>query len=125
MNTHFDVHSDLIIIQVRLWGPTGDTFARFALDTGATETVVSATTLSHVGYDLRQSTDGVRVRTASGIEIVPRLTLERFAALGQERSGFPVLGLGLPADIDGLLGLDFVRGQELCINYRTGLIALG
>ena len=47
-------------------------------------------------------------------------------ALGQERTNFPLLGHTLPpsASIDGLLGLDFLRGQVLNIDFRQGTISL-
>ena len=60
------------------------------------------------------------------MEFVPRITLDKIVALGQERTHFPVLGHTLPpsAGIDGLLGLDFVRGQTLTVDFRTGTITL-
>ena len=47
-------------------------------------------------------------------------------ALGQERTNFPVLGHTLPpsTSIDGVLGLDFVRGQTLTVDFRTGTSTL-
>ena len=64
--------------------------------------------------------------TGSGVEFVPRVSLDKIVALGQERTTFPVLGHTLPpsAGIDGVLGLDFVRGQTLTVDFRTGTITL-
>ena len=61
-----------------------------------------------------------------GVESVPRLILTRLTALGQHRFGFPVLSHPLPpeAGVDGLLGLDFLRGQLLTLDFRGGLITL-
>ena len=44
----------------------------------------------------------------------------------RERTEFPVLGHTLPpsAGVDGLLGLDFFRGQSLTLNFRTGQATL-
>jgi len=66
------------------------------------------------------------VTTGSGVEFVPRVSLDKIVALGQERTTFPVLGHTLPpsAGIDGVLGLDFVRGQTLTVDFRTGTITL-
>ncbi|MBV9849499.1 MAG: retropepsin-like domain-containing protein [Armatimonadetes bacterium] len=96
------------------------------MDTGATQTVVRTGILARIGYDLAQAPGQVRVTTASGVAFVPLLPLARMETLEQERTNFPVLSLALPhsADIDGLLGLDFIRGQDLRVNYRTGLISL-
>ena len=125
MSTPFDVQGDLIVIPVRLWGPSGELRAVW-LDTGATETVVRLGALARVGYDLSQAPERVPVTTASGREFVPRLALNRFEALEQKRIEFSVLGLTFPpsAGIDGLLGLDFIRGQDMLVSYRTGMITL-
>lgn len=54
------------------------------------------------------------------------MTLSRIRALGQERVEFAVLGHTLPpsAGVDGLLGLDFFRGQSLTLDFRTGHVTL-
>jgi hypothetical protein len=61
-----------------------------------------------------------------GVEFVPRLTIDRLEALGQQRQSIPVLCHTLPptAPVDGLLGLDFIRGQCLTIDFRAGQITL-
>ena len=68
-----------------------------------------------IGYDPAMVPDRFQVTTGSGIEFAPRVRLEKIMALGRERRGFPVLGHTLPsiAGVDGLLGLDFVRGRNL------------
>jgi predicted aspartyl protease len=74
--------------------------------------------------------DGVRDRreitTASGLELAPMITLERLEALGQQRDGFPVLCHILPisAGIEGVLGLDFLRGHRLTRDFHIGLVTL-
>jgi hypothetical protein len=67
-----------------------------------------------------------QVTTGSGVEFVPRLAIARLRALGQERTDFLVLGHTLPssAGVDGLLGLDFLRGQRLTLNFRSGHLTL-
>jgi len=97
-----------------------------ALDTGATATVVNIAMLVAVGYDPALAPTRVQVTTGSGVEYAPRVTLSRILALGQERVDFPVLGHTLPpsAGVDGLLGLDFLRGQSLTVDFRTGHVTL-
>jgi hypothetical protein len=50
----------------------------------------------------------------------------RISSLGQDRTAFPVLAHTLPpsAAVDGVLGLDFLRGHALNIDFRTGQITL-
>lgn len=79
-----------------------------------------------IGYDPATAPDRFQITTGSGIEFVPRITLNKIAALGQERASFPVLCHTLPpsASVDGLLGLDFFRGRSLTIDFRGGQITL-
>lgn len=79
-----------------------------------------------IGYDPSMAPDRVQVTTGSGVEFVPRIQVSRLHALGRERAAFPVLSHTLPpsAGIDGLLGLDFMRGQRLEIDFVRGLVSL-
>jgi hypothetical protein len=67
----FDPQRGLIIVRAELWGPSGSGVLRFALDTGATGTVVNVGLLVAIGYEscaqecdagvhAPQSTDGLR-----------------------------------------------------------------
>jgi len=126
VSSPFDPQQGLIIMRTELWGPTGSAVLRLALDTGATATIVNIAMLVAVGYDPALAPTRVQVTTGSGVEYVPRLTLSRILALGQERVDFAVLGHTLPprAGVDGLLGLDFLRGQRLPVDFRPGHVTL-
>ena len=116
----------LIIIRAELFGPSGSIVLQLALDTGATATMVNVGPLATVGYDPSLVVGRVQVTTGSGVEYVPRIEVTRIKALGQERVGHPVLSHTLPssAGIDGLLGLDFLRGQRLTIDFVRGRLSL-
>jgi predicted aspartyl protease len=122
MSFRFDPEQGLIIVRAELWGPGGSGVLRLALDTGATTTVVNIAMLVAIGCDPALAPDRVQVTTGSGIEFAPRLVLNKISALGQERLEFPVLGHTLPpsAGVDGLLGLDFLRGRSLTIDFGAG-----
>jgi predicted aspartyl protease len=126
MSFAFEPQQGLIIIRAELWGPSGSAVLRLALDTGATGTVVNVGMLVAVGYDPALVPDRIQVTTGSGVEFVPRVILDKLEALGHERTGFPVLCHTLPpsAGVDGLLGLDFFRGQSLTIDFRNGRVTL-
>lgn len=126
MTFPFDPQQGLIVVPAELWGPTGSAVLRLALDTGATATLVNIAMLVGVGYDPALAPTRVQVTTGSGVEYVPRVTLSRIRALGQERVDFGVLGHTLPpsAGVDGLLGLDFFRGQSLTVDFRSGSVTL-
>jgi len=97
---------------------------RLALDTGATSTVVNVAMLVALGYDPALAPDRIQITTGSGVEFAPRVLLQKLAALGLERAPFAVLGRTLPpsAGVDGLLGLDFFRGQVLTLDFRSGRV---
>jgi predicted aspartyl protease len=122
----FDPQQGLIIVNAELSGPSGSAVLRLALDSGATGTVVNVGMLVAIGYDPALIPTRVQITTGSGIEFVPRVILDKINALGHERSRFPVLGHTLPPStgVDGLLGLDFFRGQSLTIDFRAGQVTL-
>lgn len=123
MSFHFDPKEGLIIVPTRLWGPTGDTVVRLALDTGATKSVVNWDVVVLLGYDPAIVSERIQMTTGSGVEFVPEIVIDKIEALGQERRDFPVLCHTLPpsATVDGLVGLDFLRLHRLVLDFRTGL----
>ena len=126
MSLPFAPQSGLIIVGVTIEGPSGSAVLRLALDTGATGTLINVGMLVALGYDPALVPERIQVTTGSGVEFAPRITLDKIVALGHERTHFPVLGHTLPpsASIDGLLGLDFMRGQTLTVDFRTGTLTL-
>ena len=126
MTETFDPRRGLVIVRTELFGPSGSVVLRLALDTGASGTLVNAGLLVAVGYDPALAPTRVQVTTGSGVESVPRVEVSRIEALGQTRTGFIVLAHTLPssASIDGLLGLDFLRGHVLHIDFLQGHITL-
>jgi hypothetical protein len=57
---------------------------------------------------------------------VPAIALEHIKALEQTRQNFLILCHTLPptASVDGVLGLDFFRGQRLVIDLRVGQLSI-
>lgn len=126
MSFPFNAKRGLVIVQVEVSGTSGSAILSLALDTGATATLINQSRLMQLGYDPAAQPDRLQITTGSGVEFVPRIRVSKIAALGQARNDFPVLAHTLPpsAGVDGLLGLDFFRGQELIVNFRTGQISL-
>lgn len=126
MSQGFNAQRGLILIPAELEGPSGIVLPRLALDTGATRTLIAERFLVLAGYVPSQAPTRVRVTTPSGVVWMPQLPVIRLKSLGQERLNFLVLSHALPpsATFDGLLGLDFLRGQTLAIDFRTGQISL-
>jgi aspartyl protease family protein len=126
MNFGFDGQQGLILVDVRVDGPVGSRYMRLALDTGATSTLINVDRLVALGYNPSTATDRSRIITGSGVESVARISVDRMAALGKERTGFVVVAHTLPATagVDGLLGLDFLRERQLCLDFGKGQIEL-
>lgn len=122
----FDAKRGLIVVTAHIVGPTGDARTQLALDTGATTTVIDPALLVSIGYDPASVQERVRFTTGSSVEYAHRLPLDRIQALGQDRSAFPVIAHSLPpsASVRGLLGLDFLRGLDLAVDFRKGEITL-
>jgi len=121
-----DLKQGPIILPVRVSGPTTEYVLRFILDTGATTSMLNRDTAMLLGYDPADGLFSMQITTASGIELVSTIILERLAVLGQERANFPILCHTLPAEagVDGVLGLDFFRGRRLTLDFRVGLVML-
>jgi predicted aspartyl protease len=126
MSAPFDAGQGLIIVPAEVWGGSGNAVLRLAVDTGATSTIINVGPLVAIGYDPALVPDRMQVTTASGVEFAPRIALQRITARGQERTNFPVLAHTLPpsAAVDGLLGLDFLRGLRVTLDFRVGKVTI-
>jgi hypothetical protein len=126
MSFPFDPSQGPVLVKGEISGPTGAANVELLLDTGATASLIRSTVLTSVGYDPDASPDRVQVTMGGGTTTCPRVVLNRLTALGQHRPGFPVLSHALPpeARVDGLLGLDFLRGAVLTVDFRNGRISL-
>lgn len=126
MNIPFDAEEGLIVVRAALTGPAGVRLIRLVLDTGASDTAINAGILIDLGYDIAAAAEHVPVATASGMETAAVVPIQKIIALGQQRTDLAVLTYPFPAelDIDGLLGLDFLREYVLRIDFRAGDIEL-
>lgn len=126
MSFPFNPQRGAVLVDVELFGPTNRVQLRLGLDTGATKTVIGLGILLAAGYDPALATTHVRMTTSSGVVFAPLLSAYRLNALGHDRLNFPVVGHTLPptASMDGLLGLDFIRGHILTLDFVHGKISL-
>jgi predicted aspartyl protease len=122
----FDPNHRLIVISVEVEGPSGSRTLRMALDTGASGTLIRASILESLGYDLTLWVTRVQLTTGSGVVSAPRIIVSRMVAFQEERLDWLLTAHELPpsATIDGLLGLDFFRGRVLTIDFVRGEIEL-
>ena len=107
-------------------GPAATVNATMILDTGATTTFLSLKVLRLIGYDPSMAIGQAQLITGSARfhrspahgQSAPRTGPARDWIAGARRN------LPSSAAADGLLGLDFVRGHVLTIDFPQGQISL-
>jgi len=88
--------------------------------------VVTRALLRTIGYSETAWREQVLIASMNSIQQAPRCVIEEVAALGRRVAGLEVVAHDLPAGLPfvGLLGLDFLRGRRLSIDFRRGEIEL-
>jgi predicted aspartyl protease len=122
----FDPDSPVIVLFVKLSGPKGTRRVKMALDTGATYVLIPHHIAESLGYDPASSRERVPLTTASGVEIVPLITLISVSALGKKIDNIRVVCHDLPptSHIDGLLGLSYFREQRIKLDFVEGILEI-
>lgn len=97
-----------------------------ALDTGATYVLIPHHMAESLGYDPASSRERIPLTTASGVEIVPLITLEPVSVLGKKIDNVRVVCHDLPptSHIDGLLGLSYFRDQRIKLDFVEGILEI-
>jgi predicted aspartyl protease len=126
MSLEFNPKEGLIVVPTRLFGPDGDIVVQLALDTGATGTLINWDIAMVIGYDPAVAKERVQITTGSGVEFAPRIRMAKIEALDKISENFDIICHTLPpgATVDGLLGLDFFRGNIISIDMIKGLLKI-
>ena len=122
----FDRKQPLVIVEVTVKVNGKLKVFYFAVDTGATITLVSDDAMQKMGYTKADSLRITQTITASKTETVYEYSLDNISAIGLIRRNFKVISRSLPIGlgIDGLLGLNFFKHKELTIDFRLSEIRL-
>lgn len=106
----FELDSELIIVNATISGPRGSAVKRLVLDTGAAATTLIPEVLDEIGYSPRDGFQRSTVHSAIGQEHGYWLRVAELSVLGIATPAFAlhVFDLG-HKDIDGLLGMNFLR----------------
>ncbi len=126
MSFSFRHERGLIRIDAAILGLNTDALVQLYLDTGAERTVISSELMTEIGFEPEQVNEPHELITGSGKTLAPLLVLPKIYALGKLKENFPVFCHTLPtiADIDGVLGLDFLRSHVFKIDFINGQITL-
>jgi predicted aspartyl protease len=122
--TPFDPTRDLIYVSAMVWSPRGEPQeARMVFDPGAAMTMLSPDFTDELGYGAHMGDRRTVVRSAIGSEPGYLMRVARFGVLGFELADFSIHVHDLPDDdIDGLLGLDFLRRLDYEVRSARGEI---
>jgi predicted aspartyl protease len=124
--TEFDPKRDLIIVESTVWGRDRYRKLSLAVDTASAATVVTPYVIEDIGYHPRDGIAITTVRSAIGKEQGYTLKVAQFDALGFVFQDFEVnvFDLVVGHDIDGLIGLSFLRHFDYEIRSLVGKITV-
>jgi len=125
--TPFDLTSQLVVVPGEMWGPRGERRGvNLIVDTGAAMTTIKPHVLDELGYSPRMGEYIARVGSVVGTEHTYTLCVDRFGALGFGFRRFLVNAaeLSTHSDIQGLIGIDFLRQFDCTFQFSTGAIVL-
>ena len=99
---------------------------RLLIDTGARRTVLPKYLLREFGCNVDQPNQTIRVTAAGGVLQVPIVVVPWFNCIGCRIDQFSVLALDLPpsAQVDGLLGMDFLTRVGAVVDVEKGEVRL-
>jgi len=126
VNFPFPINLSVVRIRAVLTGPAAFHTASLILDTGASHSVINPALLGFIGCSPNQQSPYITITSATDAVRTPVVRIPRFECLGIVLVDFPVVAHAIPAPpaFVGLLGIDFLRGREITINFRRGVIKL-
>ena len=122
----FNKKSSLIVVPVTIKTKDDTLEYKFAVDTGATVTMIDIDLLSDIGYKKSDCIQTIRTVTASKSETAYEFQIDNIRAIGLTRRNFKVISRSLPVGlgIDRLLGLNFFKNRELTIDFKLSEIRI-
>ena len=121
----FRLHDEdsLIILKGQLL----DNDISFALDTGASHTVIDLSPLLIAGYEIKDAIGTVQMETAKGVLEAYVFKIAELSILGITRRNIEICSYDyfnnhIFPDFDGVIGLDFLREHKICIDFRKSVI---
>ncbi len=101
----------------------------FALDTGASHTVIDLSPLLIAGYEIKDAIATVQMETAKGVLDAYVFRIAELSVLGVTHKDFEICSYDyfnnhIFPDFDGVIGLDFFKEQKLCIDFRKCIITI-
>ena len=122
----FDPEVGAILTVVKVFGPNGHRDANFLLDTGAWRTSIDVDLTDELGYGAHMGNRHTRTVGAGAPIHGYSMNLQRIEIMGTLLEGFEVVcdGFDPEVEIDGLIGMDFLRDRVLTIDAIEGRVTL-
>lgn len=127
----FNPNASIITLDVALFSVTSNKYriVKLVMDTGASNTTITPDAVLGLGYNLSKAKQGPLSITASGVVPSKIITLSKLFAMGEIVEDIDVSIQQFPAEltnlnIQGLLGLDFLRHFNVNISFSSGLIEI-
>jgi predicted aspartyl protease len=101
-------YGTLLVCNALVEGRSGTHNIELLLDTGSSHSVAPVEVLEAIGCSPSASTDHVRITTANGVIVAPRVTCQSLRIFDRSLSSVPIVGHDLPfaGSVQGLLGMD-------------------
>jgi hypothetical protein len=115
------------LIKVDFW--FGRTKLTFALDSGASHTVIDLSQVLIAGYELKDALGTVELETGKGILEAYIFKVPLLEAIGISRKNVEICSYDfftnhIFTDFDGVLGLDFLEDNKICIDFPKSIITV-
>lgn len=96
------------------------------LDAGAAYTATSWEVAKDLGYDPAGTPERRPIVTANGMIEVPKLTVQRMAFRELSAKQVEVICLDIPelAEIEGLVGLSFLKHFRVLMDFKKGILEI-
>jgi len=123
---NFNKKLPLVIVPVSIKIETAIYDFNFAIDTGASISLIDMDVLHALGFQKEYAIRTIQTMTASRQETAYEFELPNIKAVGLIRRNFKIISRSLPSGlgIDGLLGLNFFKNKELVINFKSSEVRL-
>ena len=118
-----ETEDDLIVIPVKI----GNSLVELVLDTGASHTFIDFGILVKEGYRLNDTNGIVAVETANGIIYANKFLIGAINGLGINKTNFEVTSYifdNPESNFKGVIGLDFIGENEICINFKENKLTV-
>lgn len=124
MKFKLDTTEGIILSKAKIANRKQSIFIKIAVDTGASFTMISIEAALAIGINPSKSMRHIEITTANGIVFVPVIKIPSFKCFGVELKNIEAVCHNLPPEscVEGLLGLNFLKGAKVIIDFSKNII---